>query len=49
MDNLGIKPYTSRVKKMRARNLAKEFPQYDSRIIMMYSESSKMVPTPEED
>jgi len=45
MDNLGIKPYTTRVKRMRAKKLAKAFPQYDPRIIMMYSETSKMMPT----
>lgn len=49
MDNLGIKPYTTRVKRMRANNLAKAFPQYDARVIMMYSETSKMVPGSNED
>jgi len=44
MDNLGIKPYTTRVKRMRAKKLAKAFPQYDPRIIMLYSETSKMMP-----
>lgn len=43
MDNLGIKPYTTRIKRKRARSLADRFPQYDAGILMMYSETSKMV------
>lgn len=49
MDNLGIKPYTTRVKKMRAKNLANDFPQYDARVIMQYSETSKMDPVSQDD
>lgn len=43
LDNLGIKPYTQRIKRWRAEHLAGLYPQYDSRIVMNYSESSGMV------
>lgn len=49
MDNLGIKPYTTRIQKRRARALANEFPQYDANIVMQYSETSKMIPEAEDD
>lgn len=42
MDNLGIKPYTTRIKRMRAKRLVKEFPQYDAGILMLFSETSKI-------
>jgi hypothetical protein len=42
MDNLGIKPYTTRIKRMRAKWLVKDFPQYDAGVLMLYSETSKM-------
>lgn len=44
MDNLGIKPYTTRVKRWRANRLAQAYPRYDARVLMLYSETSKMVP-----
>ncbi|KAL7578706.1 hypothetical protein ACA910_015945 [Epithemia clementina (nom. ined.)] len=43
LENLGIKPYTKRIKRWRAEHLAGLFPEYDSRVIMNYSESSGMI------
>ena len=43
MDNLGVKPYTSTLKKMRGRKLALAFPKYDSRVIMDFSETDPLM------
>jgi hypothetical protein len=40
LDNLGIKPYTHKVKQWRAERLAEKFPHYDINVIMNYSKSS---------
>ena len=43
MENLGIRPYTRKLKQMRATKLAKEFPRYDPRIIQKFSETDPLV------
>lgn len=43
MDNLGIRPYTSALKKRRGKNLAKCFPQYDANVIMDFSETDSLM------
>lgn len=43
LDNLGIKPYTSRVKRIRAERLAEAFPQYDPRALFAYSETCDII------
>ena len=43
LENLGIKPYTQRIKRWRAEHLASVFPQYDSKVVMNYSESTGMM------
>lgn len=43
MDNLGIKPYTTALKKRRGRLLAQSFPRYDPEIIMDFSETDPLV------
>lgn len=40
LDNLGIKPYTQKVKQWRAERLAEKFPQYDINVVMAYSKTS---------
>lgn len=40
LDNLGVKPYTHKVKQWRAERLAEKFPQYDINVVMNYSKSS---------
>lgn len=40
LDNLGIKPYTHKVKQWRAERLAEKFPQYDVNVIIAYSKSA---------
>jgi hypothetical protein len=40
IQNLGIKPYTELVKQWRGERLARAFPQYDSRVLLAYSESA---------
>lgn len=40
LQNLGVKPYTETVKHWRARRLAAAFPQYDSNLLIKYSEAS---------
>jgi len=45
MDNLGIKPYTSKIKQMRGERLAKAFPQYDSRFLIAYSQTATIYNT----
>lgn len=37
--NIGIRPYTEKIQRMRASKLAAAFPQYDSKIIIEFSES----------
>jgi hypothetical protein len=39
IQNMGMKPYTSRMKHWRAQRLAKAFPQYDEHVLMSYSET----------
>eukprot|EP00568_Trieres_chinensis_P012258 CAMPEP_0183301856 /NCGR_PEP_ID=MMETSP0160_2-20130417/7842_1 /TAXON_ID=2839 ORGANISM="Odontella Sinensis, Strain Grunow 1884" /NCGR_SAMPLE_ID=MMETSP0160_2 /ASSEMBLY_ACC=CAM_ASM_000250 /LENGTH=272 /DNA_ID=CAMNT_0025464549 /DNA_START=89 /DNA_END=907 /DNA_ORIENTATION=- len=39
MQNLGIKPYTAKIKELRAQSLVKEFPQYNAAILTSYSNS----------
>uniref|UniRef100_A0A7S2YT15 Uncharacterized protein n=1 Tax=Entomoneis paludosa TaxID=265537 RepID=A0A7S2YT15_9STRA len=43
MDNLGVKPYTTRVKHMRAQHLADLYPQYDRNLLMNFSMSKHIV------
>ena len=43
MDNLGVKPYTSFLKKRRGRNLANRFPRYNARVIMDFSETDPLM------
>lgn len=43
MDNLGIRPYTAILKKRRGKNLAKCFPQYDSKVIIDFSATDPLV------
>jgi hypothetical protein len=42
IQNLGIKPYTARVKQWRGERLARAFPQYDKEILIDYSKSSTL-------
>lgn len=42
LDNLGIKPYTSKMKEKRGRQLARAFPKYDERLLVKYSMSSDL-------
>ena len=42
MANLGIKPYTQWMKNSRGEDLAKQFPQYDSKILIAYSETASL-------
>jgi hypothetical protein len=42
LDNLGLKPYTRRIKEWRGGRLTKAFPQYDARILMAFSTSSSL-------
>lgn len=43
MDNLGIKPYTRWIKNKRGKELATAFPQYDSKLLIAYSETAGLV------
>ena len=43
IQNLGLRPYTSSVKKFRADRLASTFPQYDSELIGKYSEAEPLI------
>lgn len=43
MDNLGIRPYTRALKKRRGRALANAFPNYNSKVIMHFSETDKLM------
>jgi hypothetical protein len=40
--NLGVKPYTGKVKEWRANRLAEAYPQYDERVIKNFSNSSRI-------
>jgi len=40
--NLGIRPYTARVKRWRAERVAAAFPTYDAGVVMAYSQSSPL-------
>jgi hypothetical protein len=40
LQNLGIKPYTERIKKWRGRRLVEEFPSYEPSVLISYSETS---------
>ena len=40
MDNLGFKPYTSKIKQMRGERLARAFPKYDARLLIAYSQTA---------
>lgn len=40
LSHLGIKPYTDRLKSLRGRRLAKEFPNYNKDLLIAYSEAS---------
>jgi hypothetical protein len=40
LHQLGVKPYTDQMKKMRARRLAEAFPQYSKDLLVAYSVSS---------
>jgi len=42
MDNLGVKPYTKKVKEYRASKLADAFPQYKREIITNYSRATPL-------
>lgn len=49
MDNVGIKPYTKRIKQMRALHLTELFPQYNADILMNYSKNCSMNYKPPEE
>ena len=40
LENLGIKPYTRKIKQMRGERLSSQFPQYESRLLVQFSESA---------
>jgi hypothetical protein len=42
LNNLGYHPYTRKMKQMRGIRLAQAFPKYDSRLLIQFSESSKL-------
>lgn len=42
IQNLGVKPYTEKVKQWRGERLSNAFPQYDARFLIAYSESSSI-------
>lgn len=42
LDNLGVKPYTHKVKQWRAERLAEKFPQYDVNVIIAYSKTANI-------
>ena len=41
--NIGIRPFTMKITKMRARRLSKAFPRYNERLLSNYVESDSMV------
>jgi hypothetical protein len=42
LENLGIKPYTYKIKEMRGQRLIQAFPNYDRDILMAYSTSTSI-------
>lgn len=40
IQNLGVSPYTKRIKQWRAERLAAAFPTYDTAVVMAYSKSA---------
>lgn len=42
IQNLGVKPYTDQVKLWRGKRLADAFPQYDSRVLIAYSQTAAL-------
>lgn len=42
LENLGIKPYTSKFKERRAARLCKEFPQYNKYVLTSFSEGDHL-------
>jgi len=45
LQQLGVKPYTDQMKKMRARRLAQAFPQYCEALVVAYSMSTPFYDT----
>ena len=43
MKNLGIKPFTAKMKEIRAKSLAKEFPQYSEHFLHEFVETDPMI------
>jgi hypothetical protein len=43
MANLGIRPYTTALKKRRGRSLAALFPRYDANVVMAFSETDPLM------
>ena len=43
LQNLGIKPFTNKLKAMRAANLARSFPRYDTGIVKAFSTSDPLI------
>jgi hypothetical protein len=39
IEKLGFRPYTEKIKSIRAKRLAEAFPQYDSGVLMGYSKA----------
>jgi len=48
IQNLGVKPYTARIKLWRGERLARAFPQYDALILIDYSRSTSFTLEPTE-
>ena len=46
LENLGIRPYTSKFKERRAMRLCKEFPQYSKYVVASFSEGDSLSPDP---
>ena len=42
MKHLGFRPFTSKMKQMRARKLSAAFPQYDEDVIAEFSKTDKI-------
>ena len=40
IQNLGVSPYTKRIKQWRAERLAAAFPNYDTAVVMAFSKSA---------
>lgn len=43
LQNLGIKPFTNKLKAMRAEKLARSFPQYDTGIVKAFSKTDPLI------